>query len=336
MHGRTISPLVRRSRLWRIFQLAGIGLMCAMAVIAVRAGSADAATGCGTLPSGTTVYINCVAPPTSTPLTTYIDDQQIDLAMGPNSIFSPSDTNAGSIEAIECAYVNDALPTSAASCDARSGAGDFPFPVRADGSWDYEAQNTGDQATVFSFPDQTFTSSAIQCDATNACVWYVGENYNDFTQPKVFSAPFFVTPPVSTTTTTSPTGTTTTSASATTTTTSSSPTPTTSASATTTTSPTDTTTTSAGTASTTSTTAACATTATTSGGDACTATATAAGGGGDSGPDATGTSAAEVDASSGSLAFTGTPPFLPWLLGLGVMLLAIGSVGRRASLVRHR
>ena len=171
----------------------GAAVVVVGSVVAIPlAGVAVASSGCGTLPSDNAVYINCVAPPTSQPYATYTDGQQINLAMGPNTIFSPSDTNAGSIVAIECSY-NGGDPMSAASCDARSGAGDFPFPVRANGSWDYEAQNNGDEATVFGFPDATFTSSAIQCDATHACVWYVGENYNDFTQPKVFSAPFFVT-----------------------------------------------------------------------------------------------------------------------------------------------
>jgi hypothetical protein len=32
----------------------------------------------------------------------------------------------------------------------------------------------------------------ITCNATHACVWYVGENYNNFTAPHVFSNPFYV------------------------------------------------------------------------------------------------------------------------------------------------
>ena len=40
------------------------------------------------------------------------------------------------------------------------------------------------------------------CNQTNYCVLYVGQDQNDFTAPKVFSAPFLISPSSGTTTTT--------------------------------------------------------------------------------------------------------------------------------------
>jgi hypothetical protein len=36
-----------------------------------------------------------------------------------------------------------------------------------------------------------------------------------------------------------------------------------------------------------------------------------------------------VAASSGQLAFTGAPPFLPWLAGFGLLMSVVGLLGRR-------
>ena len=47
-------------------------------------------------------------------------------------------------------------------------------------------------SSIFALPDQALPSSTITCDDTHACVWYVGENYNSFTAPHVFSNPFLV------------------------------------------------------------------------------------------------------------------------------------------------
>ena len=45
---------------------------------------------------------------------------------------------------------------------------------------------------MYAVPGSSFQGSSIQCDAIHACVFYVGENYNDFTVSHVFSNPFLV------------------------------------------------------------------------------------------------------------------------------------------------
>ena len=238
------SVAINRS-FWQYVRLAGLAVLVATAVLAVFSTRANAQTGpCGTLTSGNDVYINCVIPPATAPYTTYTDGQMVDMAMGPNTVFSPSDAQAGDIEAIECEYVTaggtPGDPPNENYCEAQTAASDFPYPVQTDGSFDYTADEGGDLVGTYALPDSTFPGSTITCNATNPCVWYVGEDYNSFTEPHVFSNPFFVTSSTTTTTTTAPTTTTT---PPTTTTTAHTTTTTTAPTTTTTTTPTTTTTT---------------------------------------------------------------------------------------------
>jgi len=159
---------------------------------------AAAVRGCGSLPSDSGVYIgrpgSCAVPSANKPYASFGDGERIDLAMGPNSIFSPKDHLAGDIEAILCEYTTGFSagdPPNANYCDAQSLSGDWPYTVHADGSFDYTVDNRGDTVTMFKLPGSVLTVSGIKCDATHACVWYVGENYNDFTTPHVFSQPFY-------------------------------------------------------------------------------------------------------------------------------------------------
>jgi hypothetical protein len=171
------------------------GLMVAGAPLA-----AAATSGCGSLGSGTSVFIGrvgaCVVPPTLPPYATFTDGEKVDLAMGPNSMFSPNDALGGDIEALECQYRTASGrpgdPPNADYCDAQTTAADFPFAVHQGGSFDYSTDNNGDKVVVFALPDKTLTLASIKCNATHPCVWYVGENYNNFTSPHVFSSPFFV------------------------------------------------------------------------------------------------------------------------------------------------
>ena len=160
--------------------------------------AAASTRGCGTLPSDTSVYVgkpgSCSVPPATRPYVTFGDGERIDLAMGPNSIFSPKDHLGGDIEAILCEYTTGFSagdPPNANYCDAQSLAGDWPYTVHSDGSFDYTVDNRGDAVTMFNLPGKFLKTSPIKCDATHACVWYIGENYNDFTTPHVFSEPFF-------------------------------------------------------------------------------------------------------------------------------------------------
>src|ERR1700722_12979057 len=142
------SVAINRS-FWQYVRLAGLAVLVATAVLAIFSTKANAQAGpCGTLTSGDGVYINCVVPPATAPFTTYTDGQEVDLSMGPNSVFSPNDGAAGDIVAIECEYVNMAGmpgdPPNANSCDAQTSASDFPFPVQSDGSFDYSGDQSGD------------------------------------------------------------------------------------------------------------------------------------------------------------------------------------------------
>jgi hypothetical protein len=177
-----------------------LGVLGGLMVAGAPSASA-AVQGCGSLGSGTSVFIGrpgaCVVPPASEPYATFTDGEKVDLAMGPNSIFSPHDGLGGDVEALECQYRTASGlpgdPPNANYCDAQTTAADFPFAVNQDGSFDYSTDNNGDKVVVFALPDKTLPlASAIKCNATHACVWYVGESYNNFTSPHVFSSPFFV------------------------------------------------------------------------------------------------------------------------------------------------
>ena len=183
--------------------------------LALVPGVSAAATsgGCGTLPSGTSVYVDCVVAPASAPYPTYSDGQLVNLAMGPNSVFSSHGAAGVSLVAIECEYSTGAGPGDPPDtnfCSAQTAASDFPYAAHGDGSFDYATDKGGDQVSVYALPDTTFSDATISCNATHPCVWYVGENYNNFTAPHVFSSPFVVTGTATRTTTppsTAPAGT---------------------------------------------------------------------------------------------------------------------------------
>src|SRR5579862_8605020 len=163
---------------------------------------AGAALGaCGTEASGSAVYIDCVVPPATSPFTTYHDGDFINMSMGPNTVFSPSDALGGQIVAIECEYTTGSAagdPPNANFCDAQTAAGGYPLAVNNDGSFDYYVANgsagNGSLMNTYAIPGSTFPGASITCDTTHPCVWYVGENFNSFTAPHVFSNPFLMAP----------------------------------------------------------------------------------------------------------------------------------------------
>jgi len=331
-----VRQAVATSTLWRRVRIAGFVLVGgAFALALVPAGRAVASTApCGTLSSGTSVYIDCSVPSPSAPYASFHDGDVINLSMGPNSLFSSSPGYPGaSIGAIECEYNNGAGglgdPPNASYCSAQTQPADFPFNTNSDGSFDYVAKNNpgaADAAVVFAIPDTALGDPGITCNDTNPCVWYVGVDYNNFTAPHTFSNPFIVTgstPP--TTTTSSPT---TTSSSTPTSSTSTSSTSTTTSSAPTTTMPSGSTTAPTTTAPTGS-----STTSTTYQGSASTTTTTApstagSGSSGNSSTGNTGSGSGGTSASSNQLAFTGASPVIVWMLGFGLLFVIIGTAGR--------
>jgi len=173
----------------------------ALGPLAMSAPVSAAAHGCGTLPSDNNVYVgragSCSGLSISKPYVTFGDGELVDMAMGPNSVFSPRDALGGDIEAIECEYNNGSglpgdPPNALDFCDAQTIGADFPFTVESNGAFDYMAESDGGRMKVFALPGKYLKTATITCNATHACVWYVGENYNSFASPHLFSNPFYV------------------------------------------------------------------------------------------------------------------------------------------------
>ena len=210
------------------------------------------------------------------------------------------------------------LPQDNSTCDAISISQGF-----------ISTDSSGSFSTQYTVMLLNSANSTINCDQSNFCVLWVGQDYlNQFTSgPHAFSTAFVFSGSTTTTTsvstTTSSASTSTTNSSTTTSSSSSttSPTTTTTSPTTTTTTPTTTTTTPTTTPSTTST--------TTAAGGTTTSGPVTGGGSGDSGS-GSGSGSSAVSANSGQLAFTGTPTVLPWLIGFGLVLTVLGYLGRKA------
>jgi hypothetical protein len=213
----------------------------------------------------------------------YRDGETVGVSIGPNSLFTPN----LKVNILECSDPGGTaahLPTSVAECDGNTIQGGTIL-IQSDGSFSDSAY------TLYSIPNYVLGEQANKqpvCNVTNPCVLYVGQNQEDFTQPKTFSAPFTIstTPiPASSTPTTaagnSGVGTTTT-------------TPTTTVAGATTSTPTTT----AGT-----------------------------NGVGTTSPATSATDPSAVQTTS--LADTGPSSLLPWLAASALLLVALGTAGRR-------
>ena len=94
---------------------------------------------------------------------------------------------------LECADPGGAqanLPKDDSTCDGNTIQG-ISILIGSDGSF----SDTTYQ--VYMLPSQTLGEQSNFkpiCNQTNDCVLYVGQNQNDFTAPKVFSAPFLISP----------------------------------------------------------------------------------------------------------------------------------------------
>ena len=100
-----------------------------------------------------------------------------------------ANNNNQGINIVECSAPNGAVPTNTAACDGNTiVAGILPNP---DGSFSVS------DYTVYALPDFTSLgegSSGPVCGSTSAteCILYMGNNQGDFTQPHLWSQPFFV------------------------------------------------------------------------------------------------------------------------------------------------
>jgi hypothetical protein len=124
---------------------------------------------------------------------TYGNAENVTVSVGANSMFAPNSR----VSIIECADPGGAaahLPTSLSGCDEDTIQGNTVL-VQSDGSFVEHGY------TLYSLPNATLGEKATWlpvCDPTHQCVLYVGENQDDFTQPKIFSQPFAVTSTAST------------------------------------------------------------------------------------------------------------------------------------------
>ncbi len=115
------------------------------------------------------------------------DGQMISVGVGPNGYFTPH----ARISFIECADPGGTggnLPKDITTCDGNTIQGTSVI-VGADGSFSLSGY------PVYMLPSATLGENASGtpiCNQSNDCVLYVGQDQNDFTAPKVFSAPFLV------------------------------------------------------------------------------------------------------------------------------------------------
>jgi hypothetical protein len=118
--------------------------------------------------------------------------QGINIVVPANSVFVATTT----VNILECSAPNGVIPTTPAACNGDTIQGPSVNP-NSDGSINYQ-DATGSLYPVYFTPDSAIgdTASSPQCGNTAAteCILYIGEDQNDFTQPHVWSQPFFVNP----------------------------------------------------------------------------------------------------------------------------------------------
>jgi hypothetical protein len=115
------------------------------------------------------------------------DGESVSISVDANGYFTPY-SHVNILECADPAGSPAKLPTSDSTCDGNTIQGNTVL-ISSNGSFsepDY---------TVYLLPSPALGEQSNYqpvCDATNPCVLYVGQNQNDFTAPKVFSAPFTI------------------------------------------------------------------------------------------------------------------------------------------------
>jgi hypothetical protein len=124
--------------------------------------------------------------------TPFSSGQYIEVNVPANSALSPT----GLVKIIECSDPGGLpanLPTTVSGCDTTTIQGDSLVP-NADGSFDYYPGDVNGDAgyEVISLPSRG--PSSITCNLTNACVLWIGDNYNNLLSNQLWSDPFYVAP----------------------------------------------------------------------------------------------------------------------------------------------
>jgi hypothetical protein len=164
--------------------MTGAGVLC-IALIGIIA-SLSARTGVAGAAS-VAVTISSPAPGGS-----FHSGSAASVSVGSNALFVPHSR----VVILECSDPGGSaaqLPTSISNCDENTVQADTVL-VQPNGSLSEKGY------TLYSLPNAVLGEQSNWqpvCDATHKCVLYVGENQNDFTQPKLFSQPFSIDPSAS-------------------------------------------------------------------------------------------------------------------------------------------
>jgi hypothetical protein len=169
----------RSGRVWAVVGLVGVVIVAIVLIVTLTSG------GSSSTPSsdGKPVVVMTPAPGS----TTYHDGQSVSISVGPNKYFAPYSR----IIILQCADpggATDALPKSDQTCDGNTVPG-YSVLVNKDGS--FSAPNY----QLSSLPNTKYAESYDEepvCNQSHECVLYVGQDQTNFTQPKIFSAPFAI------------------------------------------------------------------------------------------------------------------------------------------------
>jgi hypothetical protein len=117
---------------------------------------------------------------------TFHNEQLISVAVGPNKYFRPYSR----VNILECADPGGKkknLPTNADTCDGNTIQGNTIL-VAQNGSFSEHGYE------LYSLPNISqlgeLSDGQPVCNEKKSCVLYIGENQENFTSPKMFSAPF--------------------------------------------------------------------------------------------------------------------------------------------------
>lgn len=121
----------------------------------------------------------------------YHDEQHINVSVGPNHYFKPYSR----INIIECADPGGKksnLPVSVTACDGNTIEGNTIL-VQRNGSFSEHGYQVFALPNASQLGEQPDTRPA--CNQKKICALYIGQNQENFTAPKLFSAPFTIAKP---------------------------------------------------------------------------------------------------------------------------------------------
>jgi hypothetical protein len=162
----------------RLARVSGLALFTAVLTLGLFPARGDAAT-----------PVVTIAPLQGTSVSgSYQDGEVVTVTVKDNSTFTPG----SKVNILECADPGGTaanLPKTINTCDGDTIQGDTVLVQPGGGI-------SESHYTIYLLPSAALgerPDGQPVCDGTNQCVLYVGENQNDFTQPKLFSPPFTVT-----------------------------------------------------------------------------------------------------------------------------------------------